>query len=197
VTEPGLTPEQRLARVADLQQQADSAMATLRKRIAAAGEARDLAREVSGEATSQDGAVRVKVDSTGVVTALNLAPSAFDRSTPERLATTIVATIQKAATTARAGMTEAMAPLRAGGDQARAAMAGIPELDSLRFDVPEVPRTAVDPTNQDPWAATREPEPEEEPEPPQPPSPPAAPRPVGRRGTEAAAEDWSDEERPW
>jgi DNA-binding protein YbaB len=153
VTEPGLTPEQRVARVNELQQQASAAMTNLRATVAAAGEARQRALAVSGEAGSRDQTVRVKVDSTGVLTSLTIAPGTFEKTTPERLAATITATIQEAASRARSDMAEAMAPLREGAGRAGTATAAVPELRELRFGVPEVPRTATDPTTSgDPWA---------------------------------------------
>jgi DNA-binding protein YbaB len=156
VTEPGFTPK----RVAELQRQADDTMAALRERITAATEVRERAMSVSGEASSHDGTVTAVVDSTGVVTSLTFAPSVFDRNTPEKLASTVVAVIQKAAAKARADMAEAMAPIRSDADAARKAAAGVPDLSALRFDVPAVPQTAVDRSGQqDPWAGGATPEP--------------------------------------
>jgi DNA-binding protein YbaB len=134
------------ARVAELQQEADRAMAALRERVTAARELQQQAMGATGTASSGDGRVSVVVDATGVVTSLTLAPSIFDVTTPDKLAATVVATIQAAATKARATVTEAMAPIRADGEPARAAVAGIPELQGLRFEVPRVPMTATDPT---------------------------------------------------
>lgn len=171
--EPGLPPEQMPARVAELRQQADQAMTALRERVAAAREVHQQAMSVTGEASSGDGRVRAVVDATGVVTALTFAPSALDVTSPEKLASTVVATIQKAAAQARAKVTETMAPIRAGSSDARAGLAGIPGLRDLRFGVPDVPTTAADPTTgQDPWhqapprPAARKPEPltDEEPD---------------------------------
>ena len=157
--EPGLPPDQMPARVAELRQQADQTMSALRERIAAARQVRQQAMSITGEATSGDGRVRVVVNSTGVVTSLTLAPSALD-TTPDKLASTVVATIQKAAAQARAKVTETMAPIRAGSEQARSAVADIPGLNDLRFGVPDVPTTAADPTaGQDPWHQAPPPQP--------------------------------------
>ncbi len=144
--EPGLTPEQLPARVAELRQEADQAMSALRERVAAARQLQQQAMGATGEASSGDGRVRVVVDATGVVTSLTFAPSTFDATTPETLATTVVATIQAAAAKARAKVTEAMAPIRAEGEPARAGVAGIPEMQERRFGGPDVPKTATDPT---------------------------------------------------
>jgi DNA-binding protein YbaB len=170
VTEPGFTPK----RVAELQRQAADTMAALQQRITAAAQVHERAMSVSGQASSQDGTVTAVVDSTGVVTSLAFGPSTFDRNTPEKLASTVVAVIQQAAARARADMAEAMAPIRAGGDAVH-----VPELDALRFDVPAVPHTAVDRSgSQDPWAGVAS---DAEP----------------RGEASAAHEGWVNDERPW
>src|SRR6266498_4101108 len=144
MTEPGLTPEQREARVAELRSDADEAMAGLHAKMAAVQQAQSAALSATGQATSRDGSVRVTVDATGVVTALEFAPSAFQKSTPERLGAATVATIQEAAAKARGQMRETLAPLTSGAQGAlAAARANVPGLDGLT--VPEVPRTATDP----------------------------------------------------
>jgi DNA-binding protein YbaB len=142
--EPGLPPEQLPARVAELREQADQAMAALRERVAAAQQLRAQAAGTTGEASSGDGRVRAVVDMTGVVTSLTFAPSVFDHSTPASLASTVVATIQAAAAKARATVNEAMAPLKT--DRSPSSVAGLAELRDGSLDVPSVPRTAADPT---------------------------------------------------
>src|SRR4051812_41491306 len=112
MTEPDLSPEQRAAKVAELRQQADGALAGLRVQMAAVKQAQQDALSSTGEATSRDGSVQAAVDATGVVTALKLSPNAFERTTPDKLAQTVVATIQAAAAKARAKVSETMAPGR-------------------------------------------------------------------------------------
>jgi DNA-binding protein YbaB len=215
VTEPGLTLEQRMAEAAELQGQADAAMATLQARVAGVREAQQQALKATGEASSKDGVVRAVVDGTGVVTSLVFAPSAFERSTPERLAQTAVATIQQAAAQARGRMSEAMAPVRDDQDGTVAAAAkGAAGLGVAPLPVPEVPRTAVDPTGQDNWAATADPQnggwgsqggqtqwgaPEEDPAAVEPkPAPVASNRPRRSTGVEQdSSDDWLSDERPW
>jgi DNA-binding protein YbaB len=96
MTDPDLSPEQRMAKVAELRQQADGALAGLRAQMAAVKQAQQQALSSTGEATSRDGSVQVAVDATGVVTSLKFAPTAFDRTTPDKLAQTVVATIRRA-----------------------------------------------------------------------------------------------------
>lgn len=228
MTEPASSPEQRAVldqravleqRTAELRQQADDAMRALHTRIAGVREAQQQAVQATGEATSRDGVVRAVVDGTGVVTSLTFAPTAFERSTPERLAQTAVATIQAAAAQARGRTAQAMAALRAGDDGlVGAAAQGAAALGVPPLPVPDVPRTAVDPTEEpSPWDTEPEPGPSTwdevghgDPEP-----GPAAvdqmvprmepapgritsnrsPRPSGHGNDDA--DDWSSDERPW
>jgi DNA-binding protein YbaB len=183
MTEPGLTPEERAARVSELQVEADEAMAGLRTRMAAVAQAQQTALSGTGEATSRDGSVRVTVDATGVVTQLAFSDTAFQKSTPERLAVATVATIQEAAAQARARMQQTLAPLTAESQPALAvARRNVPGLAELT--VPEVPRTATDPgelDDQEPqvgYAFDKQIEPEEEPAAQVPPSQVKRPRPI-------------------
>lgn len=147
------------ARVAQLHEQADSVLAGLQDKINAVREAQTNALTVTGEQTSRDGSVRAVVDSTGVVTSLTFAPSAFDRNTPEKLAQATVATIQAAAAKARGRASEALAAVRAPASGMLAAAAtAYPDLDPTALGVPPVPRTATDP-GEDIFGAAKQPPP--------------------------------------
>ena len=138
------------------QEQIDGVVAELRTRAAKIRENQAVALSATGEASSHDGTVRATVDATGVLTALNFAPSLFDRSTPDKLARTIVATAQAAATQARAKAAEAMSSLRSDDNGMLATAARETERWGVPAGgVPEVPNTATDPTgDQDPWQRT-------------------------------------------
>jgi|SRR5437879_9957010 DNA-binding protein YbaB len=119
------------------------------------------AMSVRGAATSGDGQVTVEVDATGVITDLKLTELALRRGSANKLAATVVATAQSAAAQARARMAEVLAPLHHRNEQIRhAVLAHNPELAELRTAVPEVPRTAIDPTA----GRTHQEEPEEAPD---------------------------------
>jgi DNA-binding protein YbaB len=211
MTEPAPSAEQSIAqRTAEYQRQADEAMAHLKSRIEGVKAAQQQAMGVTGEATSKDGVVRAVVDSTGVVTSLTLAPSAFDRGTPDRLAQTVVATIQSAAAQARGRMSAAMAEIR-GEDSGvvTSAAKGAATLGITPLPVPEVPRTAVDPTGQqDGWGAAPE-QPAQSWGPPpaaqaRPPAVEPAPGHVAsnrsRRANDVdddSSDEWVSDERPW
>ena len=202
--------------IKQLYAEADDTMKQFQNRLASVREAQQNALRATGEASSQDGTVRAVVDSTGVVTALTLAPSVFDRTTPERLAQTVVATIQQAAAQSRGQMSAALAPAAPEQGLSAKAAEALAEYGIPKVGVPDVPRTAVDPTmpdttyeqppvdtaRQEAWANGYAAETEPTPPPPPPLPPPAPVRPPrvapparpGRQATEDAA---FDEERPW
>jgi DNA-binding protein YbaB len=194
MTEPDLSPEQRLAKVAELRQQADGALAGLRAQMAAVKQAQQQALSSTGEATSRDGSVQVAVDATGVVTSLRLAPTAFDRTTPDKLAQTVVATIQAAAAKARAKVSETLAPVRAQSANVLAAAGSAVGIDAAQLRTPEVPRTAVDASDQgDPWRQAQATPPSYSPPPPPAAAPPAA-RPAPSQPQRPAARDYDDDD---
>lgn len=216
MVEPGMSPDQQIS---ELYAQADKSMATLKAKVASVQQAQQQALQARGEATSQDGSVRAVVDATGVVTSLVFAPSVFDKSTPQRLAQTVVATIQSAAAQARGRMAAAMAPVRADDEGLTAEAAeGLAGLGVPKLAVPEVPRTAADPTARDAWlnGPTGQPSQEDAAReawfngPPGQPVQEVAPQaePMRAPGTSNSsnrttqdnrdsAEDWLSDERPW
>lgn len=76
--------------------------------------ARERAVAATGEASSPDGSVRVTVDAGGMVTGLDLAPSA-PASDPSRLAALVVRVAQEAAGRARAAVRAVYTPLQREG----------------------------------------------------------------------------------
>ncbi|HVV22637.1 MAG TPA: YbaB/EbfC family nucleoid-associated protein [Pseudonocardiaceae bacterium] len=194
MVDPGMAPDQRIN---ELYAQADKAVAELKARAAGVQQAQQQALQATGEATSSDGSVRVKVDATGVVTALEFSQVVFERTTPDRLAQTVVATIQTAAAQARGRMTAAMAPVRDAEPGVTAAAAkGLASLGIPKVSVPDVPRTAADPTARDAWFDTQ-PAQEEPPPAPEPMRAPHASNRSQRTTTDDGGEDWLPDERPW
>jgi DNA-binding protein YbaB len=211
VAEPNVSADQQIQQ---LYAEADSTMAQLKDRMASVRQAQQEALQATGEASSQDGTVRAVVDSTGVVTSLTIAPSVFERTTPERLAQTVVATIQRAAAQSRGRMSAAMAPTAPEEGLSAKAAEALAEYGIPKVGVPEVPHTAVDPTlpdttyeqppvntaKQDAWANGHavDVEPEQAPVPvPEPIRVPRASKPVLRPARQDADESAFDEERPW
>jgi DNA-binding protein YbaB len=218
VTESRLTPQQELSSAAWGQAQADGIVAQLREQAAKLRERQSSALSGKSEATAKDGSVKAVVDASGVVTSLEFSPSVFERTTPDKLARTVVATIQSAATKARAQMNESLESMRGEGSGLLAqAAAGAERLGLPAVGVPEVPHTEEDPTGRpEAWtagpaadeAADKWSPPAEEPEivpagnpmPTGTPMPAAASKVPSRRPAAASVDeddDGLDDERPW
>lgn len=105
------------ARAAELNEVARQLAADVAERREATQAARQEALSVTGSAASADGAVRVTADVGGMPTTLDLSAMAL-RMPPQRLASSILDTCQRAATQARAAAREKFDRL---GDRARPA----------------------------------------------------------------------------
>ena len=135
------------------QEQADEIAAQVLAQLARARDQQRTALSITGTASSRDGSVHAVVDATGVVTSLEFAPSALDRSDLDKLARTVVATIQTAAAQAREQMTESWRSWQGpDSDVLAQAAAATGRLGLPRIGVPDVPRTETDQTGQlEPW----------------------------------------------
>lgn len=119
------------ARNAAMRQQVDSLLAGLNRQTAALSHAQAQAAAVTGRATSADGLVTVTVNAAGVMTDAQFAPSSFDRSTPEKLARSVVAVVQEAAAAAQQGVETALAPVRSDVPDLPDLFPGAPSLKDL------------------------------------------------------------------
>lgn len=137
------------------QEQVDKVLVELQERAANIRENQATALAATGQATSQDGTVQATVDATGVLTALNFNQRLFERSTPDKLARTIVATVQAAARQARGQAGEAWQSFNSDNAGLLATAARETGRWGIPAGVPAVPNTATDPTgDQDPWQRT-------------------------------------------
>lgn len=123
-------------RNAAMREQVEQMLSDLQRRTEGLREAQAATAEVTGEATSTDGRVRASVDADGMLGDLRLAPSAFDRTTPEALARTIGEVVQQATADARARVAETLAPFTEAGVDLPDLVPGAP---SLRTPVPPQP----------------------------------------------------------
>jgi DNA-binding protein YbaB len=100
------------ARNAAMRQQVNSLLTGLDRQTAALHSAQAQVAEVTSQATSADGLVTVTVNAAGIVTDVQFTPSAFDRSTPDKLARSVVAVTQQAAADAHQQVEAVLAPVR-------------------------------------------------------------------------------------
>lgn len=106
-----LDDDQLAGRNAQLRDTLDGLMRELKQRTDGLKDAQAAISAMSGYASSPDGTVTAKVDSTGVLDELELTSRAFERTTPEQLARTITQVIRKAAGNVREQVQAEMAPL--------------------------------------------------------------------------------------
>ncbi|SES47191.1 YbaB/EbfC family nucleoid-associated protein [Actinokineospora terrae] len=116
MTDPAEHRARLEARNAAMRENVAGLLADLNRRTSELADAQGRVAAVTGSATSPDGLVRAVVNPAGVLTELTLAPTAFTRSTPEKLARLVVATAQAAAGSARDQVDALLAPLQAGTD---------------------------------------------------------------------------------
>lgn len=114
--------------VADHRAQVEELLAGYRRsRESLASVHRDLAA-VRGQAASPDGLVRATVSAQGVLTALDIAESAYDEHRPAQLAALIVATTKAAAAQAAHAAGTALAPVLPADTDPEALLAGTADL---------------------------------------------------------------------
>ncbi|RVW01599.1 YbaB/EbfC family nucleoid-associated protein [Rhodococcus spongiicola] len=109
---------------------------------------------ITAEAESPDGLVRVTVDAAGVVLSVWIDPTAFTRTTPDRLAASVGAAARAASTDVRARVADPMAPVAARGtdrvdlpdpDPGGPSVRNLVPTVATEFD-PAAPRPAARPT---------------------------------------------------
>ena len=107
-----------------LRAQVDAMLEGLQAQTEALAAAQGAVATATAEAESPDGLVRVTVDAAGAVLSVRVEPSAFTRTTPDRLAESVTAAARAAAADVRERVAEALAPVTAFA-------AGLPDLPDL------------------------------------------------------------------
>jgi DNA-binding protein YbaB len=145
------------------------------------------AARTTASLTSKDGLVRAAVDSSGVLTHLEFAPSAFERSTPEALARSVLQLAREGASQVKQQVNDLMSPLTEGLPDLSDLVEGVPSLSALlpRFDAPPPPATPDDSSFEDRSAIAPR-----SPSSPPPPPPPAARRRPASADDEDLPDSW-------
>ncbi|RVW10122.1 YbaB/EbfC family DNA-binding protein [Prescottella agglutinans] len=107
-----------------LRAQVDTMLEGLQAQTEALAAAQGAVARTTAEAESPDGLVRVTVDAAGAVLAARVEPTAFTRTTPDRLAESFSAAARAATADVRAQVADLMAPVAA-------LTASIPDLPDL------------------------------------------------------------------
>lgn len=148
MTDPGGRKAELEARNAAMREQVSSLLEGLQRQTAQLQEAQDAAMAATGEATSADGLATVHVNAVGIVTDVQISPSAFKSSTPEKLARSFAQAAQAAARDARGKADAAMAPMQQNVPDLPDFFPGTPSLKDLMPTPPPEPTTPAKPAEQ-------------------------------------------------
>ncbi|MEB3368527.1 YbaB/EbfC family nucleoid-associated protein [Saccharopolyspora mangrovi] len=140
------------ARNAAMREQVSSMLEGLQRQTAQLQEAQASALAATGEATSPDGLVTIRVNAAGVVTDTTLSPSALRSSTPEKLARSFTQAAQAAARDARTKADAAVAPLQENVPDLPDLFPNAPSLAQLIPSAPELPEPNTPPAASNPSA---------------------------------------------
>ena len=193
MTNPGEDRAALEARNAAMRDKIGDLLDTYHKQTERLQEAQQARSALSARLTSPDGLVEVTVDSSGMMTGLKIAPSAFERSRPDALSRMILDLTRRGAIQVRQQANDLMKPLTEGLPDLSDLVAGAPSLAALVPKLPEPP--APDPAQRPTGYAdsgsimSSNPMPQPPVAPPPPPAPKAAPKPAARRARPSADED--------
>lgn len=153
MTDPDGRRAELEARNAAMREQVSSMLEGLQRQTAQLHEAQASALAATGEATSADGLVTIRVNAAGIVTDTVLSASALRSSTPEKLAKSFTEAAQSAARDARAKADAAVAPLQEDVPDLPDLFPGAPSLSQLIPPVPEpsTPSAASKPAVEEDW----------------------------------------------
>ncbi|MDV7242938.1 MULTISPECIES: YbaB/EbfC family nucleoid-associated protein [Rhodococcus] len=134
------------ARNEELRHQIDSMLDAVRRQADSLARAKSEVERTRGSGTSGNGVVRVCVDAGGNVTAVELSPDAFKRTSPEALASSMAEAARLAVADVRERTAQVLAPVFD-------ARADLPTLSEL---MPDAPRPGDPPPSADEpgWNAT-------------------------------------------
>ncbi|MGH3858980.1 YbaB/EbfC family nucleoid-associated protein [Actinokineospora sp.] len=136
---PGDDRASLVARNAAMKEQVDSLLDTFHRQTEMLRDAQAAAAQTSASVSSKDGLVRATVDSSGALANLEFAPSAFERSTPEALARTVLQLAREGAAQVKQQVAGLMSPLTEGLPDLSDLVEGAPSLSGLLPKMPEVP----------------------------------------------------------
>lgn len=127
------------ARNAAMKEQVDSLLDTFNRQTEMLRDAQTAAAQTSASVSSKDGLVRATVDSSGALANLEFRPSAFERSTPEALARTVLQLAREGAAQVKQQVAALMSPLTEGLPDLSDLVEGAPSLSGLLPRMPEMP----------------------------------------------------------
>ncbi|MBE9373048.1 YbaB/EbfC family nucleoid-associated protein [Saccharopolyspora sp. HNM0983] len=151
MTEPTDRNAELRARNAAMQEHVSSLLTGLQRQTEQLQQAQAEAMSATGRATSPDGLVTVHVNAAGIATDVEVSPSAFKTSTPDKLGRAFLQAGQAAAQDARSRADAALAPLQQDVPDLPDVFADAPSLKNLVPEPPDVPMTGAQPAERESW----------------------------------------------
>lgn len=129
------------ARNAAMKDQVDTLLENFERQTAQLRDAQSAAAQTTAQVSSPDGLVRATIDAGGNLAKLEIAPNAFDRTTPAQLANTVQTVVRQGTLQVKQKIADLMAPITEGLPDLADLVEGAPSLAGLVPQIPEFVET--------------------------------------------------------
>lgn len=133
------------ARNAAMKDQMDTLLENFERQTAQLRDAQSAAAQTTAQVSSPDGLVRATIDAGGNLAKLEIAPNAFERTTPAQLANTVQTVVRQGTLQVKQKIADLMAPITEGLPDLADLVDGAPSLAGL---VPQIPEFVEEPAPQ-------------------------------------------------
>ncbi|MFJ7211127.1 YbaB/EbfC family nucleoid-associated protein [Amycolatopsis sp. NPDC098790] len=124
-----------------MKDQVDTLLENFERQTAQLRDAQSAAAQTTAQVSSPDGLVRATIDAGGNLAKLEIAPNAFDRTTPAQLATTVQTVVRQGTLQVKQKIADLMAPITEGLPDLADLVEGAPSLAGLVPQIPEFVET--------------------------------------------------------
>lgn len=131
------------ARNAAMKDQVDTLLENFERQTAQLRDAQSAAAQTTAQVSSPDGLVRATIDAGGNLAKLEIAPTAFERTTPAQLANTVQTAVRQGTLQVKQKIADLMAPITEGLPDLADLVEGAPSLAGLVPQIPEFVETPV------------------------------------------------------
>ncbi len=125
------------ARNAAMKDQMDTLLENFERQTAQLRDAQSAAAQTTAQVSSPDGLVRATIDAGGNLAKLEIAPNAFERTTPAQLANTVQTVVRQGTLQVKQKIADLMAPITEGLPDLADLVEGAPSLAGLVPQIPE------------------------------------------------------------
>ncbi|WP_091389410.1 YbaB/EbfC family nucleoid-associated protein [Amycolatopsis pretoriensis] len=124
-----------------MKDQVDTLLENFERQTAQLRDAQSAAAQTTAQVSSPDGLVRATIDAGGNLAKLEIAPTAFERTTPAQLANTVQTVVRQGTLQVKQKIADLMAPITEGLPDLADLVEGAPSLAGLVPQIPEFVET--------------------------------------------------------